>query len=82
MYYLFQVALNFDPVKKILKIQCCIYILMEKEIILRKIHVTMKSFAPPFSTLYIETKRAVNLLHKVLEWEISIGANVDFAKMK
>ena len=43
-----QVPLNFDPVKEILKIRCQIYILMEKVIILRKIHVTIKSFAPPF----------------------------------
>ena len=42
----FQV-LNFDPVKKILKIQCHIYILIKIVIILRKIHVKMKSFAPP-----------------------------------
>ena len=40
----FQVSLNFDPVKKILKIQCHIYILMNKV----NIHVTVKSFAPPF----------------------------------
>ena len=39
--------LNFDPVKEILKIRCHIYILMKKVIILRKIHVKMKSFAPP-----------------------------------
>ena len=39
--------LNFDPEKEILKIQCHIYILMKKVIILRKIHVKMKSFAPP-----------------------------------
>ena len=38
---------NFDPVKEILKIRCHIYILMKKVIILRKIHVKMKSFAPP-----------------------------------
>ena len=37
--------LNFDPEKEILKIQCHIYILMKKVIILRKIHVKMKSFA-------------------------------------
>ena len=43
----FQVSLNFDPVKKILKIQCHIYILMKKV----NIDVTMKSFAPPFSTI-------------------------------
>ena len=39
--------LNFDPVKEILKIQCHIYILMRKVIILGKIHVKIKSFAPP-----------------------------------
>ena len=39
--------LNFDPVKEILKIQCHIYILMKKVVILRKIHVKWKSFAPP-----------------------------------
>ena len=38
---------NFDLVKEILKIRCHIYILMKKAIILRKIHVKMKSFAPP-----------------------------------
>ena len=31
--------------------RCHIYILKKKVIILRKIHVTMKSFAPPFSTI-------------------------------
>ena len=39
--------LNFDPVKEILKIWYHIYILMKKVIILRKIHVKMKSFTPP-----------------------------------
>ena len=41
--------LNFDPVKEIMKI-CHIYILMKKVIIHEKtwkIHVKMKSFAPP-----------------------------------
>ena len=42
----FQVSLNFHPVKEILKIR--FIILMEKVIILKKIHVTIKSFAPPF----------------------------------
>ena len=47
---IFQVSLNFDPVKKILKMRCYIYILMKKGIILRNMqHVTMNSFAPPFS---------------------------------
>ena len=64
-----QISLNFGPVKKIKKILYHIYILMNKVIILREIHVTMKSFAPPFST--IETKHihasAADLLHTVLE---------------
>ena len=40
----FQVSLNFDPVKEILKILIHIYILMKKVVILRKILVSMKSF--------------------------------------
>ena len=44
----FQVPLNFDPVKQILEIRCQIYNLMNKVTILRKILVTMKTFAPPF----------------------------------
>ena len=39
--------LNFDPVKEILKIRCHNYILMKKVIVLKKIDVKMKSFAPP-----------------------------------
>ena len=50
--------LNFDPVKEILKIQCHIYILMKKVVILRKIHVKWKSFAPPQK----ETKNMPQLL--------------------
>ena len=42
----FQV-LNFDPMTEILKTRCHFYILMKIVIILRKIHVKMKSFAPP-----------------------------------
>ena len=44
----FQVSLNFNPAKEILKMRCQIYILMKKVIILRKIQATMKTFAPPF----------------------------------
>ena len=43
----FQVSLNFDPAKEILKIRFQIYILMKKVIILRKIHAEMKTFTPP-----------------------------------
>ena len=51
----FQVSLNFDPVSKVLKIRRAIYILMKiikimkiMTINLRKIQVTMKTFAPLF----------------------------------
>ena len=47
----FQV-LNFDAVTKILKIRCHFYILMKTVIIMRKIHVKMKSFAPPQLPIY------------------------------
>ena len=46
-----QASLDFDPVKKRLKILCHIYILTKKVIILRKLSVTMKFFAPPLSTI-------------------------------
>ena len=63
----FQVSLNFDPVKEILKIRCHIYILMKKVIILREIHVTMKSSKKiKKETMYIHTLDA-DLLHTVLE---------------
>ena len=42
----FQV-LNFDRVKEILRIRCHIYIFMKKVVILREMHVKMKSFTPP-----------------------------------
>ena len=42
----FQV-INLDTVKEILKIRCHIYMLMETVIILRKIHLKMRLFAPP-----------------------------------
>ena len=44
----FPVSLNFDSAKEILKIRCNIYILMKKVIILRKVRVIMKTFAPTF----------------------------------
>ena len=70
----FQV-LNVDPVKEILKIRYHIYILLKKVIILRKIHVEMKSFAPPQKeTKHIHATDA-DLLHTVLVQETSIGAN-------
>ena len=47
MYNHFSGIINFDSVKKIPKIRCHLYNLMEKVIILRKIHVKMKYFAPP-----------------------------------
>ena len=44
----FQVSLNFDPAKEILKIRCNIFILMKKVTILRKVQATINSFASPF----------------------------------
>ena len=44
----FQFSLNSDPVKEILKIRLSDSYLMKKVIILKKIQVTMKTFAPPF----------------------------------
>ena len=44
----FQVSLNFDPAKEILKMRCNINILVKKVIILRKVQGTMKTSAPPF----------------------------------
>ena len=62
----FQV-LNFDPVKEILKIQCHIYMLMKKVIILRKIPLKLKSFSPPQKeTKYVQAS-AADLSHTVLE---------------
>ena len=70
----FQV-LNFDPVTEILKIRCHFYILMKIVIILRKIHVKMKSFAPPQKETKHIFASAADPLHTVLEQEISIGGN-------
>ena len=57
--------LNFDPLKEILKIPCHIYILIKRVIILRKIHVKMKSFTPPQKeTIHIHAS-AADLLHTV-----------------
>ena len=51
----FQVSLNFDQAKEMLKITCHIFILMKKLIVLRK----KTSFTPLFSTIekkiYIST---------------------------
>ena len=44
----FQVSVNLNLVKEILKTRCQVYILMKKVIILGKIPVIIKSFAPPF----------------------------------
>ena len=43
--------LNYDPLKKYWK-NDVMYILMKKVIILRKIHVKMKFFAPPENKKY------------------------------
>ena len=57
--------LNFDPVNEILKIRCHIYILIKKVIILRKLHVKMKSFTPPWKETKHIHASAADLLHKV-----------------
>ena len=62
----FQV-LNFDPMTEILKIQCHIYILMKIVLILRKIHVKIKSFAPPWKETKHIHASAADLLHTVSE---------------
>ena len=58
----FQVSLNFDPAKEILKIRRQIYILMKKVIILKKIKAIMKTFASAFFnhfSLSLNRKRRV-----------------------
>ena len=57
--------LNFDPEKEILKIPCHIYILIKKVIVLRKIHVKMKSFNPPQKETKHIHASAADLLHTV-----------------
>ena len=59
----FKVSLKFDPVKEILNIQCQIYILLKKVIILRNIHVTIKSFAPPFFNHFILSLNKKKFVH-------------------
>ena len=49
----FQVSLNFDPVKEILKIQSQIYILMKKVIILKKLQMKWKLSFHHFSTISV-----------------------------
>ena len=48
--FTFNLILNFDPVKGILKIRYQLCILMKKVIILRIIEATMEAFGLPFST--------------------------------
>ena len=67
-----QVSLNFDPVNEILKIQCHFYISMKHVIILRKIHVTMNSFIPPFSTVE-ENWRYSRFSCRYIKYSIRVG---------
>ena len=63
----FQVSLNFNPAKEILKMRCQIYILMKKVIILRKIQATMKTFAPPFlNNFSLSLKRKNRVVMKAM----------------
>ena len=56
---------------------------MKKVIILRKMYVTIKSFTPPFSTIERNYHvSAADLLHIVLEQDISLGTNAGIAKTK
>ena len=48
----FQVSLNFDPAKEILKIRCQIYILMKEVIIMRKRQAAIKT-SPPSILNYV-----------------------------
>ena len=69
--------LNFNSVKEILKIQCHIYILMKKMVILRKIHVKMKSLlhhrkklsisTPPLLIYYIQYEDRKSRLEQMPE---------------
>ena len=69
---LFKFSINFDPVEKILK-----YLNKESDY-----SVKMKSFVPrQKETKHIHVS-AGDLLHTVLEQEVSIGANADIAKTK
>ena len=68
-----QVSLNLDPVKEILKIRCQIYILMKKVIILRQIHVTMKSFYPPFfSHFSLSLNRKKHVVMRAMRKKVNI----------
>ena len=53
--------------KELLKMRFHIYILMKKVIILRKIHLKMKSFTPPEKETKHIHASAADVLHRVLE---------------
>ena len=61
----FQVSLNFDPVREIFKIRCQIYILMKKMIILRE-QKACGNERHDKETEHIHASTA-DLLHTVLE---------------
>ena len=64
---IFQVSLNFDPLREIPITQCQSYILMKRVIFLRKTYVIMKSFAPPFFlhfSLSLNRKKPCNESHE------------------
>ena len=66
-------SLNFDSVKEILKILCQIYVLMKKVIILRKIQVTMKTFAPPFFNHFsLSLNRKKRVVMRVMRKKLNI----------
>ena len=55
----FQVSLNYDPVKEVLKIRHLIYILIKKVIILRKLHVTSTHV---ITSLYLSIQHSSSIL--------------------
>ena len=63
----FPVSINVGPVKEILKVAMSDLYLMKKVVILKKIQMTMKVFAPPFfncSSLSLNRKKRVTESHK------------------
>ena len=70
---IFQVSLNFDQVKEILKTRCQIYISMKKMVILKKIQVEMKAFAPsPFSLFCLTLNRKKSVVMRDMTKKLNI----------
>ena len=79
----FQVSLNFDPAKEILKMRCQIYILMKKKILLRKIQVAMKIFAPPFfNHLNLKLNRKKHMVKRAMRKKLEKQSFAEFSKIR